>query len=570
MSKLSVEEIKDQSRGLRGTIEDTLASEATHFSEDDFQLLKFHGTYQQDDRDLRVERKRAGLDKAWSFMVRSKIPSGDLTAAQYLMHDKMADDLGNASMRITTREGFQMHGIVIGDLRESIARIKSSGLTSYGACGDVVRNTMGPSSPFDSDAHRDAVTISEELTEVFLPHSSGYLDIWVNGEKIEDPEPEPEPVYGKYYLPRKFKIGIAIPPQNDVDIYTQDIGMYPHIVDGKVEGYSLVVGGGFGMSHGKVDTFPRLADPLFYVKREHVIDACVAIVTVQRDFGDRTDRKHARLKYTIADRGIDWFRQEVESRLDCETEPVKNVTWETVADDLGWHEQGDGKWFHGVFVPQGRVHDTEYSKFRTAFRRIAQELHLPCRLTSNTNILFYNIEESQKSTFEAILSENSVPLSDDMTAARQTGHACVALPTCGLALSESERVFSELMDKVDPVLRELNLEQEPLLIRMTGCPNGCARPYNADIAFVGRAPGKYAMFVGGSSRGNRLAGLYRKTVLFEEAPGVIRELMEDFAKHRKPNERFTDYWGRTQVNGDAPHPDQFHTELAERAAARAR
>ncbi len=568
MSKLTVEEIKEQSRGLRGSIEETLASEVSHFTEEDYQLLKFHGTYQQDDRDLRIERKRAGLDKAWSFMVRSKIPGGDLTAAQYLMHDKMADDLGNATMRITTREGFQLHGILKGGLRDCIARVKAAGLTTFGACGDVVRNTMGPSSPRATAAHRDALAISEELTQVFLPHSSSYFDLWINGEKVENPEPEPEPIYGQHYLPRKFKIGLAVPPRNDVDIYTQDIGLYPHLVEGEVEGYSMVVGGGFGMSHGKTETFPRLADPLFYVKREDVIAACVAVVEVQRDFGDRTDRKHARLKYTIADRGIDWFRDEVRKRLDAQTSPVKEVTWENVADDLGWHEQGDGKSFHGVFVPQGRVHDTETGQFRTAFRRIAQELHLPSRLTSNTNILFYNIAEEQKAVFEQILDDCAIPRAEAMTAARQTGHACVALPTCGLALAESERVFSALMDQVDPVLREFGLENDPLLIRMTGCPNGCARPYNADIAFVGRAPGKYAMYVGGSSRGTRLAGLYKKTVKFEEAPGEIRRLLSDFAANRQAGERFTDYWGRTQVNGDAPHPEQFHEELAERAALR--
>ncbi len=571
MAKRSVEEIKDESRGLRGTIVETLTSDATHFSDDDYQLLKFHGTYQQDDRDLRKERKAAGLDKAWSFMVRSKMPSGECTAEQYLKHDDIAEDLGNKNLRITTRQGFQMHGILIGGLKDCIARIKDSGLTTWGACGDVVRNTMGPAAPIDDAAHRDATKLGEELNELFLAKSESYLSIWLNGEKMmldeeantkEAPE---EPIYGKHYLPRKFKIGIAVAPCNDVDIYSQDLGFVPHVVDGEVEGYTITVGGGFGMSHGKVATRPFLAQPLFYVKREHVLEAAEGVVTTQRDYGNREDRKQARMKYLIDKKGIEWFRQEVASRMQGPTEPAKELKFDSVADKLGWHEQGDGKLFLGVWVEEGRVADTEKYQYRSCFREIAETFALPMRLTPNCNLIYFNIDPKDKDAINAVLAKHNVVHTDDFTEARKTAHACVALPTCGLALSESERVFPDLMDKVDDILRELKLEKEGILFRMTGCPNGCARPYNADFAFVGRAPGKYAFYVGGSIRGDRLVGMEEKTVPFDELPGKIRPFLEEFASNRNAGENFSDYWGRTHVNGAAPDPEQFHVELAARA-----
>jgi len=571
MAKRSVEEIKDESRGLRGTIVPTLQSDATHFSEDDYQLLKFHGTYQQDDRDLRIERKRAGLDKAWSFMVRSKMPGGECTAEQYIQHDNIASDLGNDTMRITTRQGFQMHGILIGGLKDCIARIKNSGLTTLGACGDVVRNTMSPAAPFDDAAHRDAQKLAEELTELFLPETDSYLSIWLNGEKImladeEQAKDSPEePIYGKHYLPRKFKIGIAVPPRNDVDLFTQDLGFVPHVVDGEVEGYTVTVGGGFGMSHGKTVTRPYLARPMFYVKRKDVLDAAKAVVMAQRDHGNREDRKQARLKYTIARMGLDAFRADVEGRMEGETFPAKELSFDTVADVLGWHEQGNGKLLLGVYVEEGRIADTNSIHYRSCFREIAEKFQLPLRLTPNCNLIYFDVDPKDKDAVNEVLTRHNVVHTDTFTEARKTAHACVALPTCGLALSESERVFPQLMDKIDVILRELKLEKEAILFRMTGCPNGCARPYNADIGFVGRAPGKYAFYVGGSIRGDRLVGLEEKTVPFDELPGKIRPILEEFAEKRQDGENFTDYWGRTHVNGEEPSAEQFHVELAARA-----
>jgi sulfite reductase (ferredoxin) len=561
MASKSVEEVKTQSRALRGTIRETLLGEESHFSEEEYQLLKFHGTYQQDDRDQRVSRKQQNLDKAWMFMVRSKLPGGALSAKQYLEHDRIAGDLGNGTLRITTRQGFQLHGVLKGDLQECISRINAAGITTWGACGDVVRNTTGPATPFKDAAHLDAQRLAKEISDTFLAKSTAYAEIWLDGKRLT--EETAEPIYGQQYLPRKFKIGIAVPPRNDVDIYSNDLGFISHVENGRVNGYTVVAGGGFGMSHGKTETFPALAKPLFYVAREHVVAAAVAVVTTQRDFGNRTDRKRARLKYLIDERGIDWFRTEVAKRLGVPFEPPREVHWNTVSDLLGWHEQGDGKLFCGIWVEEGRIKDTEERQWRTAFRKIA-ELGFPIRLTTNCNIIFHDIDPAAKETVTDILSRHGIPLPENLTETRRLAQACVALPTCGLALAESERVFHLVLDKIDRILKEFDLADEPILIRMTGCPNGCARPYNADIAFVGRAPGKYAFYVGGSFTGERLVGLQEKTITLEEIPGRVRGLIEEFVVNRRGSETFSSYWGRTHVNGPKPEPEQFHLEFAQR------
>jgi sulfite reductase (ferredoxin) len=564
MASKSVEEIKTESRALRGTIQESLIGEGSHFSEEEYQLLKFHGTYQQDDRDQRTPRKKQNLDKAWMFMVRSKLPGGALSAKQYLEHDRIAGDLGNGTLRITTRQGFQLHGVLKGDLQDCIRRINLSGITTWGACGDVVRNTTGPASPFKDAAHLDAQRLAKEISDTFLAKTSAYAEIWLDGQRMNQETTDAEPIYGEKYLPRKFKIGIAVPSRNDVDIYSNDLGFISHAENGQVKGYTVVAGGGFGMSHGKIETFPALAKPLFYVAREHVIEAAVAVVTTQRDFGNRTDRKRARLKYLIDERGIDWFRTEVVKRLTVPFEPAREVHWNTVSDVLGWHEQGDGNLFCGIWIEEGRIKDTEERQWRTAFRTIAEQFGFPVRLTTNCNIIFHDIDPAAKDKVTNLLLRHGIPRPEDLTETRRLAQACVALPTCGLALAESERVFHLALDKIDQILKEFGLADEPILIRMTGCPNGCARPYNADIAFVGRAPGKYAFFVGGSFTGERLVGLQEKTITFAEIPGRVRELIEDFVRDRQGNETFSAYWGRTHVNGPTPKPEQFHFEFSQR------
>jgi len=568
MASKNVEEIKDQSRSLRGRIAETLQTPgATHFEEEEYQLLKFHGSYQQDERDLRNERKKAGLDKAWQFMIRSKIPGGRMTAEQYLVHDRMADTLGNTTLRLTTRQGIQMHGILLGHMQEVIQKINACGLSTWGACGDVVRNTMACSTPVRNPVNDEAQTLAAELTKVFFAKSSAYSEIWLNGEKLPTGQSDAEePIYGTHYLPRKFKIGIAIPPRNDIDVYSQDLGLVPHFPNGTVEGYTLLVGGGFGMSHGQSNTRPALAQPLFYVKKEHVVEACIAVVTAQRDHGNRSDRKQSRLKYLILNQGLAWFRKEVEGRLSAKTEEPKPLHFDTVEDYMGWHEQGDGLCFRGVWVSEGRIKDTPETAYRKAFRKICETYQPEIRITANCNLYFCNIQPADKAGYDAILNEYGVPDPAPLTQARRMGHACVSLPTCGLGLAESERVFPQVMEGIDRVLRDLGLQEERILIRMSGCPNGCPRPYNADFAFVGRAPGKYAFYVGGSHRGDRLAGLQEKVITEEEIPLKVRSILETYVKGRDKGESFTDFWGRTQSTGEAPSSEQFHVELAERAA----
>jgi sulfite reductase (ferredoxin) len=568
MSTNKVEEIKEQSRGLRGHLAEELAAGGTHFAEDSTQLLKFHGSYQQDDRDVRNERKKAGLEKHWQFMIRSKIAGGDLSVEQYLAHDRMADELGNGTIRLTNRQGIQMHGILFGSLKDCIQRINTCGLTTRGACGDIVRNTMATAMPLHNGIILEAQQLAMDISDAFYAKTHAYSEIWLDGEKVNDDTPDP--FYGEHFLPRKYKIGIAVPPHNDIDVFTQDTGLVPHIENAQIVGYTIFVGGGFGMSFGQHQTHPVLSKPLLYVDKAHALEAVRAIVSVQRDFGRRDDRKQARLKYLIRDKGLDWFRERVLERVDFPTEEPRPVRLETVEDILGWNAQGDGKFFYGLWVPEGRIQDSDSLRLRSAIRLVCDRLAPKMRITPNTNLYFYDLDESLREPLEAILHEHGAIPASALTRARRVAHACVALPTCGLALAESERVFGGLMREFDKSLDALGLREEPILIRMSGCPNGCPRPYNADIAFVGRSPGKYALYVGGSYRGDRLAGLSEKTVPLDELPTRVHALLEDFAQNRQPGESFSDYFGRTQQPGEAPSSEQFHVELAARAAARAK
>jgi sulfite reductase beta subunit-like hemoprotein len=587
MSKASVEEIKLASAGLRGQLAELFADTSTpSIPEDSNILMKHHGSYQQDDRDLRAQLSKEKKEKAWSFMIRSKMPGGRITAEQWMIHDALCTKaMGN--MRLTNRQGIQLHGVLKGGVKEVISSVCHSGLSTMGACGDVVRNTMGPAAPIKDAIHADTQKLTEEISQRFLWRSSAYADIWLDGEKLEpnwikDPEVAPavreatkaaegdDPIYGKVYLPRKFKIGVAIQPLNDADIYSQDVGLVPHVVSGEVEGYTITVGGGFGMSHGQLNTRPFLGQPLLYAKRANVVDAIEAIVTTQRDHGNRSERKNARLKYTVQTMGLDGFRAEVVRRLPgIETSPPKELRFNTVEDNMGWHEQGDGKLYCCVYVNMGRVVDRENGpKYRSCFAEIATTLKLPLIVTPNTNLIIAEVAPAQKAAVDAILAKHGVVHADEagFTRARKVAHACVALPTCGLSLSESERALPGILDQIDPILKELGLEDDPILFRMTGCPNGCGRPYNADFGFVGRAPNKYAMFVGGSIRGNALAGLEFKSVLGDEIPGKVRNFLEAFKAERQPGELFADWFARTRSKGEAPTPEQFHIELAERAA----
>lgn len=559
---MSVENIKKASRGLRGNIANELNEGGTHFSEESLQLLKFNGSYQQDDRDLRAQRRRAGEDKAWQFMIRSKIPGGDLSAEQYLVHDRMADEIGNGGLRLTNRQGIQMHGVLFGSLRECVRRINDCGLTTRGACGDIVRNTVATAVPLRNGPVDEVQALAREISRTFYAAGGGYSEIWLDGERVDE-EPA-DPFYGDSYLPRKFKIGLAVPPYNDIDVFTQDAGLVAQVDRGRVQGYTIFVGGGFGMSFGQVKTHPSLSKPLLYVGKEYVIEALKAVISVQRDFGRRDDRKQARLKYLIRDKGVEWFRQRVLERVDFPTEAPRSAVFDSVEDVLGWHAQEDGRYFYGLWIPEGRIRDTATTRWRTALREICLGMVPKLRISPNCNLYLYDLRPDDREELERILSAHGVPLPGTLSRARRVAHACVSMPTCGLALAESERVFTGLMEDIDVILAELGLSDEPLLMRMSGCPNGCPRPYNADIAFVGRSPGKYAVYLGGSHRGDRLAGLEEKTVPFEELPGLVKRYLRDFVENRRPGESFTDYVGRSRPLGEEPSSEHFHVELAER------
>ncbi|MCZ7645095.1 MAG: NADPH-dependent assimilatory sulfite reductase hemoprotein subunit [Planctomycetota bacterium] len=566
---MSAEEIKKNSRGLRGTVAETLAGGAASFSKPDQNVIKFHGIYQEEDRDQRIARIKAKQDRAWILMVRTKLPGGQLTAKQYLALDKLCDELGNGTLRITTRQDFQFHGVVQQDLKPLIRKLNEVEVTTFGGCGDVERNVVASPAPFADEVHREVQRLAQEISAATLPATRAYFEIWLDGAKLPREAPaEPDPLYKDVYLPRKFKTAIVAPPRNDVDIYAHDLGFIPHVEGGRIAGYTVVAGGSFGMDHGKQTTYPFLAVPLLYVGKAHALDVAKAVIAAFRDYGDRTNRKHARLKYQIAERGIAWLRKEVESRMPgVKTADPRPVELGSVEDWLGWHEQGDGKLFHGVKIECGRLMDYENGpRARTGCRAVVERFGCDVRLTANQNILFINLKPGDRAAVDALLAEHGLKAAESYTAAHRMGIACTALPTCNLALSESERVFPGLMDKLDGVLRELGLEREPILFRMTGCPNGCARPYNADFAFVGRGIGKYAVYVGGSYRGDRMAGLARTTENLDDLPGFVRGVLGNFKQGRKQGESFTDWWGRTQPAGPAPHPEQFHVELEARRA----
>ncbi len=563
----NIEEIKKNSNYLRGTIKEELESDSSHFNPENFQILKFHGTYQQDDRDLRKERKKAKMERAYIMMVRTRIPGGRLTSQQYLKLDRIASEVGNETLRITSRQGFQFHSVLKGNLHSCIRQINETGLTTMGACGDVNRNIVTSASPLHTPEHEAIGPLIENLINLLSLKTMAYAEIWLNGEKVNLPEEDREPLYTNVYMPRKFKIGIAVPPRNDVDIYSNDLGLVPHAENGEVVGYTILAGGGFGMSAGKDKTYPRLSQPVFFIDKDHIIEAVRAVVTVQRDYGNRQDRKRARMKYLIDERGIDWFKNEVISRIgdNAQISEPKPLHWTTVEDMLGWHQQGNGKLLRGLWIPEGRIKDTEHERYRSAIRAIAEDFNFPIRTTPNCNLLFHNIDPSQQEAVDAILYNHNIPPIQSLTRARQIAMACVSLPTCGLGVAESERVFQDqVMDEVDKILYELGLENEPLLIRMTGCPNGCARPYNADIAFVGKSPGRYMLFIGGCNAGLRLGALEQKMIKIEDIPTIVRSLLEAYGENRLEGESFTDYWGRTKNHPKEAHPLQFHREPSER------
>lgn len=535
--------VKLASRRLRGTLQESLASDDGHFGDDDATLLKFHGIYQQDDRDQRVKRGEA-RERAWRMMIRLTIPGGVLTAEQYLALDEFADRFGNGTLRLTTRQSIQFHGVPKLRLKALLGAIHDALLTTLAACGDVSRNVMASPAPLDDDVHRSVQEVARGIATELRPRTGAYFEVWLDGERVSDSR-DTEPVYGDSYLPRKFKAGVAIDTDNSVDIYSYDCGLVA-VTDGgaAVRGYNLVVGGGFGLTHNKPGTFARLASTIGFVAPAHAVAAVRAVCELYRDEGNRSDRKQARLKYLVERWGVARFTDALRARVTFPLHPPAPTPPPLQHDFLGAHPQGDGRYFYGVFVQNGRVMDREADRTRSALREIVARLRPGVRLTPMQSVLFTNLSEADVTTLEAILASHGVRTTQELGTVVRYSMACPALPTCGLALAESERALPGVLQELEAEFTRLGVANQPLTVRMTGCPNGCARPYNADIGFVGRRPGVYHVYVGGGLRGDRLADLFAADVKLDQIVTILRPLLVRFARERRSTEPLGDFYQR--------------------------
>ncbi len=533
------ESIKEESDYLRGTILDSLAdSSSGSISANDAQLTKFHGTYLQDNRDKRLALLKEKKEKAFSFMIRVRVPGGVCTPKQWLGIDQLCDKFGDQSLKLTTRQAFQLYGVVKKNLRQTMKEINDTLLDTLAACGDVNRNVMSPSNPFESELHGEALAVAQKIHDHLTPQTSAYAEIWLDGEKTKViGEETVEPIYGKTYLPRKFKIAVALPPRNDVDVFSNCLGYVGIAENGKIVGYNVLVGGGLGMTHGKITTFPRVADVIGFCTPEQAVQVAEEVVKIQRDFGDRSDRRHARLKYTIEDRGVEWFIDELNQRLGWELQPARDFEFESTTDRYGWNQDADGSWTYGLFFESGRLRD----RTKQAIRDIASTISCEFRLTANQNLVIARIPETDKVRVNEILSINQVTLPEKLSGLRLNSIACTALPTCGLALAESERYLPHLIDELDEIIEELGLSKESIAIRSTGCPNGCGRPYLGEIGLVGKAPGKYNLYLGAGLDGTRLNKLYKSAITHDEIVAELRPVLKSFSEVRNKGEHFGDF-----------------------------
>jgi sulfite reductase (NADPH) hemoprotein beta-component len=563
------ERIKEASNYLRGTLADGLREQVTGaITEDDAQLVKFHGMYLQDDRDLRPERARKKMEKAFSFMLRVRVPGGILSTTQWLALDRLARDYGNQTLRLTTRQTVQLHGVIKSNLKPTLQEMDSVLLRTIAACGDVNRNVMCNPNPHQSRAHAAAIDLARAISDHLTPRTPAYREVWLDGERIIGGEDDViEPIYGKTYLPRKFKTVVAVPPSNDVDVFAHDLGFIA-ILDrnGGVEGWNVTVGGGMGMSHGEPDTYPRTADVMGFCATEHALAVAEAVVTVQRDWGDRANRKHARLKYTIEDRGLDTFRAEVERRASIKLDAPRTFSFTSSGDRYGWTDGQDGQGHLTLFIGNGRVRDAGPGMQRlSALRQIANLHEGDFRLTPNQNLIVANVPPERRASVQQIAADNA--LLAPRSGLRRNSMACVALPTCGLALAESERYLPDLLDALEHRLAEHGLSSDDILIRMTGCPNGCARPYLAEIGLVGKGPGRYNLYLGGAFDGSRLSKLYAEDL---DHAGIIQRLdplFSAYATERRRSEHFGEFLIRAGFVAPTANGRDFHANTGAARAA---
>jgi sulfite reductase (NADPH) hemoprotein beta-component len=546
--KLAVNEyLKIDSDYLRGTIQEGLDTQVTgSFSDGDQQLIKFHGFYQQDDRDLRNERKEQKLEPLYSFMLRARVPGGICSPAQWLDVDKISSTLTTSnSIRLTTRQTFQYHGIPKRNLKSLIQGLDRAALDSIAACGDVNRNVMCNPNPVQSKLHQQAYAVAKELSDHLLPHTRAYAEIWLDEEKLLDTVTN-EPVYGQTYLPRKFKMAVSVPPDNDVDVYTNDLGFIAIEENGQLIGFNLVAGGGMGSTHGEVETFPRLADDFGYIKTADVIKFAEAVMTVQRDWGNRVNRKRSRLKYTIVDHGYDAFKAEVEKRTGIKFEPKRDVVIGDRGDRYGWVEGIDNKWHLTLFIESGRIKDVPGKTLQTGLREIAKIHKGDFRMTSNQNMIIASVAAEDKAEIEGLARKHGL-LGEVLSATRGHSIACVALPTCALAMAEAERYFPEFIDHIDALQQKHGIGEQAIVVRMTGCPNGCARPFAAEIGLVGKAPGRYNLYLGASFEGTRLNKMYKENIQEAEILAELDGLFGRYAVERDAGETFGNFTVRIGV-----------------------
>lgn len=557
-----VEEIKRRSDFLRGSLVETLKDPITgSIPEDDNRLMKHHGSYMQDDRDLRNERAKQKLEPAYQFMLRVRASGGVVTPEQWLMMDRISHKYGNDTIRLTTRQSFQLHGVLKWNLKNTIREVNDALLSTLAACGDVNRNVMCNPNPYQSEVHEEVYEWARKVSDHLDPRTRAYHEIWLDEEKIidsRDNEWEQEPIYGAVYLPRKFKIGIAVPPSNDVDVFSQDLGFIAIVEDGKLKGFNVSAGGGMGMSHGDTKTYPQVGKVIGFCKPQQMVDIAEKIVTIQRDYGDRAVRKHARFKYTVDDRGIDWLKNELTARLGYALEEPRSFEFDHNGDRYGWIQGSNGKWHFTMFIQNGRIVDLEDYPLMTGLREIAKIHKGDFRLTANQNLIIGNVGNKSKKKIERLIQEYGLTDGLHYSALRRSSMACVSLPTCGLAMAESERYLPSLMDKIEPMLERNGLRDKEIVIRMTGCPNGCARPMLAELSFIGKGPGKYNMYLGGAHNGSRLNKLYKENIGETEILASLEPIISRYAVEREDGEHFGDFVIRAEYVAAVHDGQQFH------------
>lgn len=540
--KLSpLEAIKENSNFLRGTLKEGLLDELTGaISEDDQQLIKLHGTYMQSDRELESERKKQKLEPLYSFMIRVRVPAGVSTAEQWLAIDKLAEQYGSNTIKLTTRQAYELHGVLKRNLKATMKEINNNLMDTIAACGDVNRNVMASANPELSAIHKEVHEISNEISAYFTPRTTAYHEIWLDKQLLTEGQQDEEPIYGKTYLPRKFKIAIAVPPVNDTDIYANDVGLIAIVEKKKLIGFNLVVGGGMGMTFGEIRTYPRLGSLIGFVPKDKIIKVLEEIILIQKEKGNRADRKNARLKYTIDRMGLVSFIRELQQRLGFQLDAEKKFAFTRNGDELGWKKDENGNWHYTLFIEGGRVRDDEKLKAKTILREIAEKFKPNFILTGNQNVVVSGVSEADKKEVDKILKSKNLN-NESKSGLRLNSISCVALNVCPMAFSEAERYLPYLVDKIDVILKDNGLEKDEITIRMTGCPNGCGRPYLGEIGFVGRAPGQYNMYLGAGFAGDRLNYLYKEMLSEEQILAELQKIIPEYAKSREKNERFGDF-----------------------------